>query len=144
MEELMRCPYCGSTDMIEDGSWIRRCNYCKKTLTFKNINPAKMLDDLQHMIHQTAKDKGWWDEPREAGTCIALMHSELSEALEALRQGNPDDEHCPAFSSVEVELSDAIIRILDFAEYHNYDIAGAMFAKMEYNTTRDHKHGKEF
>ncbi|MDR2170688.1 MAG: hypothetical protein LBP59_11140 [Planctomycetaceae bacterium] len=87
---------------------------------------------------------GFWDEERNNGECIALMHSELSEALEGLRHGNPASEHIPAFSAVEEELADLIIRLMDLAYGRNWDIAKAMQAKMEFNKTRQHKHGKTF
>ena len=105
------------------------------------------LDDFRNMqkaTHATAVSKGWWDEPRETGACVALMHSELSEALEAAREGNPPDHHCPEHSSLAIELADTIIRIMDFAEHEELDLASAIAAKMKFNATRPHKHGKEF
>ena len=99
------------------------------------------LDMMVVEAYRIAKAHGWHDEERNDGECIALMHSELSEALEALRNGNPKDSHCPEFSSVEVELADVIIRIMDYAGYRDLDIAGAIVAKMEYNRSRPIKHG---
>ena len=73
------------------------------------------------------------------GTRIALVHSELSEALEGHRKGLPDD-HLPHRGSAEVELADALIRIFDLAGVMNYDVAGALAEKLKYNAERaDHK-----
>jgi hypothetical protein len=67
------------------------------------------------------------------------MHSELSEALEALRIDSWDDK-LPKRKGAEVELADAVIRILDFAEARGMDIGGALVEKLAYNVRReDHK-----
>ena len=99
---------------------------------------------MSKYVHANAVEHGWWEEPREDGTLIALIMSEAAEALEALRKGNGPDEYCPQFSGAEVELADVIIRIMDMAEAKGWNVAGAIVAKHEFNKTRPYKHGKEF
>ena len=102
------------------------------------------IEQLCWRAHAAARRKGFWDEPRNQGELIALMHSELSEALEALRAGDPPSEHIPEFSAVEEELADVLIRVFDFCGAHEYRLTGAIEAKMKYNEGRARKHGKKF
>lgn len=103
---------------------------------------ADHFREFQSRCHKTAVEHGWWDEPNpNAGEKIALMHTELSEALEWIRNGNGASDHIPAFSGLEEELADCIIRIVDFAGHLNLDLPGALLAKAEYNAGRPYKHG---
>ena len=94
---------------------------------------------LAKMCYNNSKEAGWWDNDRNFGEMIALIHSEISEALEGERKDLMDD-HLPHRTMVEVELADTIIRICDLAGSRGYDLGGAIIEKMEYNKRRaDHK-----
>lgn len=100
---------------------------------------SKSISELQQQIHAQNVEAGWWDEPREKGTLLCLVHSEISEAMEGERKGLMDD-HLPHRPMAEVELADAMIRIMDYAGAFGYDLEGAIAEKLEYNRHRaDHK-----
>ena len=108
-------------------------------------------NSLIALCHGLAVEGGWWNDPttgsqrdRNDGELICLMHSELSEALEADRKNITSDDKIPDFTGVEAELADTIIRIFDFAGFHQLRLAEALVAKMHVNLERPFKHGKAY
>lgn len=96
--------------------------------------------------HGRAWNNGWWHDPatgelkqRPVPELLCLIHSEISEALEGFRKDLMDD-HLVDRKMLEVELADAVIRIMDMAGGYDMDIAGAIAEKLMYNDKRaDHK-----
>jgi NTP pyrophosphatase (non-canonical NTP hydrolase) len=86
-------------------------------------------------------DHGFEEEVYNVGEKIALMHSELSEALEYLRKGNGPSDHIPEFSGAEEEFADVIIRIMNTAQRLHLRVAEALLAKQAFNAARPYKHG---
>lgn len=103
---------------------------------------AHFMDMMVQECHQASKDAGWWEDGTGlyvCGTKIALIHSEISEALEGLRK-NKLDEHLPDLFSIQVELADALIRIFDLAGALNISLGEPWKRKLDYNAQRaDHK-----
>jgi NTP pyrophosphatase (non-canonical NTP hydrolase) len=95
------------------------------------------IEDYIRLCHSIAKEKGWWDTERNDGELIALMHSELSEALEAMRNHG-------AKEAIAEELADCCIRIFDYCGARDIDLGKTLLNKIEYNKTRPYRHGKKF
>jgi len=102
---------------------------------------ADILNALSAEVH--AENKKWWVDletgkpiVRNKGEMLMLVVSEIAEAMEGERK-DIMDTHLPHRKMAEVELADALIRILDYAAGHGYDIGGAFNEKMEYNRTRE-------
>lgn len=116
------------------------------------------LNELAKTVH--AANVKWWQDPatgqpikRNKGELLALIHSEISEALEGERKGLMDDK-LPQYPMAPVEIVDAIIRSLDYlAGFHpDVNVQDVFDAKMAFNAVRkDHTHearqiagGKQF
>ena len=123
------------------------------------------ISEIVTRAHDNAAKHGFWNPAPEFGTAIALIHSELSEALEEMRAGNKirpgapvpmlyysgggyvatgPTKACTKPEGVAVELADAVIRIADLCGHLGIDLEAAIALKMEYNETRPFKHGKQF
>ena len=102
---------------------------------------SQTLNELAEEIREINRRNGWnvteagdWRKtPYKVPAILALIHSEVSEALEAFRANNLDN-----FGE---ELADVLIRVLDCAPGLGIDIEGAVRAKLAYNKTRGHRHG---
>jgi NTP pyrophosphatase (non-canonical NTP hydrolase) len=106
------------------------------------------IKEMQEAAYAMADSKGWHSQPRTFGDQIALLHSELSEALEAFRQNNPEriwyeciEGKTPKPEGVPIELADVVIRLGDLCGQHGIDLQEAVRIKMQYNATRSHRHG---
>jgi NTP pyrophosphatase (non-canonical NTP hydrolase) len=125
--------------------------------SFKKRKPKKMtLNELRDMAYLNAAAHGFWDgvdkpDPGRIAQSLALIHSEVSEALEDARKGKmvtlrlasqEGDKGKPVgFPS---ELADIIIRVADLAGKLGIDLEKEVAFKMQYNARRPHKHGKAF
>jgi len=103
------------------------------------------VNELVKRANGAATLAGWWrnadihNDFRVVPTALCLIHSEISEAMEAHRKGLMDD-HLPKRTGLEVELADAMIRIADLAGQLDIDLGSVVAEKMDYNARRsDHK-----
>lgn len=103
------------------------------------------INTLVEMAHENALAHGF--KHNNFAEAIALIHSELSEALEEDRSGMPLVYHNKGSKKPEgvaVELADAVIRIADLCGYLKIDLEAVIAEKMAYNEGRPALHGKRY
>lgn len=96
---------------------------------------------MSNKYHNLAKEKGFWDNmspktPEVQIVKLALIGTEVSEAIECIREGKSKEE-------LGLELADIIIRTMDLAGALDLDMDSYMTHKHYMNKKRGHKHGKE-
>ena len=94
------------------------------------------ITDYINRAYENARAKGFHDKPREFGTSIALIHSELSEMLEAHRKGD--------WQNVHEEAADVFIRLCDLCGEYDIDLENEVLRKMAINEGRPIRHGKRY
>lgn len=123
-----------------------------------------LLNSLAQDVYNANKEKGFHDSNRSFAETAMLIVSEISEAVEADRKGKRTDPRDLNFTyadfiaeqfkaeyfkdhikdTVEDELADAFIRILDEAGRRGMDIGAHVRLKLAYNKTRPRLHGKTY
>jgi NTP pyrophosphatase (non-canonical NTP hydrolase) len=112
---------------------------------------GKSLTQMHDEVLEFCKAHGWYDKPVSFGEAIALLHSEVSEALEAYRiWGLGDGTALQTLEGTDAkpegigsEFADVLIRLLDYAARFDVNLDYEYERKMAYNRTRPYRHGNK-
>jgi NTP pyrophosphatase (non-canonical NTP hydrolase) len=119
---------------------------------------GKTIPEMTAEVRAVNVQKGWRSADGGPGSntfgdYIALLHSELSEALEAFRDWRlqdmtaafPSDDApkgaLPKPEGVGSEMADVLIRLLDMCDVFGIDLQAEYERKVAYNRTRPYQHG---
>lgn len=99
-----------------------------------------MIDE----IYQTAKDKGFWEgevNPEKLLSKMCLIHSEVSEVMEAYRKSHGSDKIMEEFADIFIRCYDLIAGMYYAGVVDTKDINSVIQNKMKINSERPKKHG---
>lgn len=96
---------------------------------------ANTIKDWCKEVHDVAMKHGWWDNPRETPELLCLIHSEISEGLEAYRRED--------MNLFREEMADVAIRLFDLCREYNIDLEWEIYRKNEKNKARPYRHGNK-
>lgn len=103
------------------------------------------LNQFQALCHEQMFRQGFWEGSADNfGSKVALVHSELTELLEANRNNIEQDDKVPEFTGEEAEAADTFVRLMDMSGRYEWRFGEALIAKMLHNLTRPYKHGKKY
>lgn len=111
----------------------------KQAVTLEPCKAEQFIDIFNQVsakIADIAISRGFYKFTRNDGQDVALMHSELSDALEYMRHGNPKSDNIPEFTGVEENLADVIVRVMSYAFKYRYRVGEALIEKMKFNSSR--------
>lgn len=116
---------------------------------------TEALADAAERVYEVNEANGWFEEDRTVGDDLALLHSEVSEMLEAYRDTGLEDATAPPIQAGEdpavvvlqkpegfgSEAADVLVRLLDTCKRRGVDLGYEFERKLAYNATRGHRHG---
>jgi hypothetical protein len=132
------CTVCGVTDTGDGGD-----EPCHKLFS----SADSQIKGIMKLALATAQSKGFMGEGCNFMEQCALIHTEVSEAVEAFREDQLDPQTMLRYDDtgkpigIASEMADAFLRICNTCERFGIPLESAIYAKMKYNRKRAYRHG---